>query len=175
MARSKKEKEQETELQEESVDDISALRDESGAAAEGLTELLGFMLDDEEYALDILEIKEIIRLQTITPVPRTPGYLKGIITLRGVIVPVFDLRSRLGLKEAEHGPRTRIVVVYRGDEFAGMIVDSITQVMRVSEDRIEPPPTTIGTVEAEFIKGVTRYQERLIILLNLSRVLDVKA
>jgi purine-binding chemotaxis protein CheW len=187
MARSKKDKEQETEdtaaealpakpeLQEESVEDIGTLRDESGAAAEGLTELLGFMLDDEEYALDILEIKEIIRLQTITSVPRTPGYLKGIITLRGVIVPIFDLRSRLGLKEAEHGPRTRVVVVYRGDEFAGMIVDSITQVMRVSEDRIEPPPPTIGTVEAEFIKGVTRHQERLIILLNLSRVLDVKA
>lgn len=187
MARSKKDKEQETEdtaaealpaepeLQEESVDDIGTLRGENSAAAEGLTELLGFMLADEEYALDILEIKEIIRLQTITPVPRTPGYLKGIITLRGVIVPVFDLRSRLGLKEAEHGPRTRIVVVYRGDEFAGMIVDSITQVMRVSEDRIEPPPPTIGTVEAEFIKGVTRHQERLIILLNLSRVLNVKA
>ena len=66
-------------------------------------------------------------------------------------------------------------MVYRGDEFAGMIVDSITQVMRVNEDRIEPPPPTIGTVEAEFIKGVTRHQERLIILLNLSRVLDVKA
>lgn len=187
MARSKKDKEQETEdtaaealpaepeLQEESVDDIGTLRGENSAAAEGLTELLGFMLADEEYALDILEIKEIIRLQTITPVPRTPDYLKGIITLRGVIVPVFDLRSRLGLKEAEHGPRTRIVVVYRGDEFAGMIVDSITQVMRVSEDRIEPPPPTIGTVEAEFIKGVTRHQERLIILLNLSRVLNVKA
>jgi len=187
MARSRREEEQETEgtageplpaepeLQEESVDDIGKLRDENGAAAESLTEFLGFMLDDEEYALDILEIKEIIRLQTITPVPRTPDYLKGIITLRGVIVPVFDLRSRLGLKEAGHGPRTRVVVVYRGDEFAGMIVDSITQVMRVSVDRIEPPPPTIGTVEAEFIKGVTRHQERLIILLNLARVLDVKA
>jgi purine-binding chemotaxis protein CheW len=186
MARSRKEEEQETEdtaaapqpaepeLLEEPAEDIEKLRDESGTAAEGLTELLGFMLDDEEYALDILEIKEIIRLQTITPVPRTPDYLKGIITLRGVIVPVFDLRSRMGLKEAEHGPRTRIVVVYRGDEFAGMIVDSITQVMRVSVDRIEPPPPTIGTVEAEFIKGVTRHQERLIILLNLTRVIDVK-
>jgi len=166
----------EPEVPEESAGELDELRGERGApVAEGLTELLGFMLADEEYALDILEIKEIVRLQTITPVPRTPDYLKGIITLRGVIVPVFDLRRRLGLKEAGHGPHTRIVVVYRGDEFAGMIVDSITQVMRVSVDTIEPPPTTIGTVEAEFIKGVTRHQERLIILLNLARVLDVKS
>jgi purine-binding chemotaxis protein CheW len=139
------------------------------------TELLGFMISDEEYALDILEIKEIIRLQTITPVPRTPDYLKGIITLRGVIVPIFDLRCRLGLKEREHGPLTRIIVVYRGEEYAGLIVDSITQVMRIGAEQIEPPPTTIGVVEAEFIRGVTRHQERLVILLNLSRVLDVTA
>jgi purine-binding chemotaxis protein CheW len=149
--------------------------EEQVSAGEGLTKLLGFMLADEEYALDILEIKEIIRLQTITAVPRTPDYLKGIITLRGVIVPVFDLRRRLGLDEAGHGQHTRIVVVYRGGEFAGMIVDSITQVMRVGVKEIEPPPPTIGTVEAEFIKGVTRCQERLIILLNLARVLDVRS
>ena len=147
--------------------------EEEGAAEK--TELLGFMISDKEYALDILEIKEIIRLQTITAVPRTPDYLKGIITLRGVIVPIFDLRRRLGLKEREHGPLTRIVVVYRGEEYAGLIVDSITHVMRIGAEQIEPPPTTIGVVEAEFIRGVTRHQERLIILLNLSRVLDVTA
>lgn len=136
-------------------------------------EFLGFMLTNEEYALDILEIKEIIRPQAITLVPRTPDYLSGIITLRGVIVPVFDLRRRLGMPEAEQGPKTRIVVVYRGDEFAGLIVDSITQVMRVDMNAVEPPPPTIAVVEAEFIKGVTRYLERLVILLNLNRVLDV--
>ena len=153
---------------------LGAEEGEDEGAAEK-TELLGFMISDEEYALDILEIKEIIRLQIITPVPRTPDYLKGIITLRGVIVPIFDLRRRLGLKEREHGPLTRIVVVYRGEEYAGLIVDSITQVMRIGADEIEPPPTTIGVVEAEFIRGVTRHQERLVILLNLSRVLDVTA
>lgn len=137
-------------------------------------EFLGFMLADEEYALDILEIKEIIRPQTITTVPRTPEYLRGIITLRGVIVPVFDLRRRLGLRESEEGPGTRIVVVYWEEEFAGLIVDSITQVMRVAVGSIEPPPPTIGLVEAEFIRGVTRHQERLVILLNLKRVLDIR-
>jgi purine-binding chemotaxis protein CheW len=142
---------------------------------ERTVELLGFMLSDEEYALDILEIKEIIRPQALTSVPRTPEYLKGIITLRGVIIPLFDLRRRLGLKETAEGSRTRIVVVYQGEEFAGLVVDSITQVMRVRVDGIEPPPPTIGVVEAEFIKGVTRHQERLVILLNLRRVLDVKA
>jgi purine-binding chemotaxis protein CheW len=136
-------------------------------------EYLGFMIADEEYALDILEIKEIIRLQNITVVPRTPEYLKGIITLRGVIVPVFDLRRRLGLDEAEHSAKTRIVVVYRGEEFAGLIVDAITQVMKVDLEAIEPTPPTIGVVEAEYIKGVTHHRDRLVILLNLARVLDV--
>ena len=141
--------------------------------AEAQIELLGFMLSDEQYALDILEIKEIVRLQPITSVPRSASWLKGIVTLRGVIVPIFDLRSRLGLAEIEHGPDTRIVVVYRGEEFAGLVVDSITQVIRVPVARIEPPPQTIGLVEAEYLRGVTRFQDRLVILLNLARVLEV--
>lgn len=159
----------------ESVEaDVEAAPAEDDAPADvRQAELLGFMLADEEYALDILEIKEIIRPQSITPVPRSPDYLRGIITLRGVIVPVFDLRRRLGLKESEETSSTRIVVVYRGDELAGLIVDAITLVMRINVDRIEPPPTTIGAVESEFIKGVTRDQKRLVILLNLGRVLDV--
>lgn len=143
------------------------------AGAESQVELLGFMLSDEEYALDILEVKEIVRLQPITSVPRSPVWLKGIVTLRGVIVPIFDLRSRLGLAEIEHGADTRIVVVYRGEEFAGLIVDSITQVMRLPVESVEPPPQTIGVVEAEFLRGVVRYRDRLVILLNLARVVEV--
>ena len=135
-------------------------------------ELLGFMLSDEQYALDILEIKEIVRLHAITPVPRSPPWLKGIVTLRGIIVPIFDLRSRLGLAEIEHGPETRIVVVYRGEEFAGLIVDSITQVMRLPVEAIEPPPQTIGPVEAEYLRGVARFRDQLVILLNLPRVVE---
>ena len=156
----------------EDADTAEAL-ETSPDSEEQKVEMLGFMLSDEEYALDILEIKEIIRLQPITIVPRTPAFLKGIITLRGVIVPIFDLRSRLGLKETQYGPLTRVVVVYSGEEYAGLIVDSITQVMRVDANSIEPPPTTIGAIEAEHIRGVTRFRERLVILLNLARVLDV--
>jgi purine-binding chemotaxis protein CheW len=157
------------------LEEVARAEEQGGVAAGEHVELLGFMLSDEEYALDILEIKEIVRLQPITAVPRAPGYLKGIVTLRGVIVPIFDLRCRLGLQEIEHGPDTRIVVVYRGDEYAGLVVDSITQVIRVGVASIEPPPHTIGLVEAEFLRGVARFQERLVILLNLARVLDIKA
>jgi len=135
-------------------------------------ELLGFMLSDEQYALDILEIKEIVRLHAITPVPRSPAWLKGIVTLRGVIVPIFDLRRRLGLAEIEYGPETRIVVVYRGEEFAGLIVDRITQVMRLPVETIEPPPQTIGLVEVEYLRGVARFRDQLVILLNLPRVVE---
>ena len=140
--------------------------------AETHIELLGFMLADEQYALDILEVKEIVRLHAITPVPRSPDWLKGIVTLRGVIVPIFDLRSRLGLAEIEYGPETRIVVVYRGEEFAGLIVDRITQVMRLPVEAIEPPPQTIGPVEAEYLRGLVRFREQLVILLNLPRVVE---
>lgn len=138
----------------------------------GLVELLGFMLADEEYALEVLEIKEIVRLQPVTPVPRSPAHLKGIVTLRGVIIPIFDLRARLGLPRTEYGPESRIVVVHRGEEYAGLVVDSITQVMHVARDGIEPPPQTIGVVESEFLRGVTRFRERLVILLNLPRVTE---
>lgn len=146
----------------------------TGAApgADDQIELLGFMLSDEQYALDILEIKEIVRLHTITMVPRSPPWLKGIVTLRGVIVPIFDLRSRLGLAQIEYGPETRIVVVYRGEEFAGLIVDSITQVMRLPVEAIEPPPQTIGQGEADYLRGVARYRDQLVILLNLPRVVE---
>src|SRR5512137_1893862 len=144
----------------------------SAPGADVQLELLGFMLSDEQYALDILEIKEIVRLHAITPVPRSPPWLKGIVTLRGVIVPIFDLRSRLGLAEIEHGPDARIVVVYRGEEFAGLIVDRITQVMRLPADAIEPPPQTIGSVESEYLRGVARFRDHLVILLNLSRVIE---
>jgi purine-binding chemotaxis protein CheW len=135
-------------------------------------ELLGFMLSDEQYALDILEVKEIVRLHAITPVPRSPDWLKGIVTLRGVIVPIFDLRSKLGLAQIDHGPETRIVVVYRGEELAGLIVDSITQVMRLPVEAIEPPPQTIALVEAEYLRGVARFRDQLVILLNLPRVVE---
>jgi len=144
----------------------------SAPGGDAQVELLGFMLSDEQYALDILEIKEIVRLHAITPVPRSPHWLKGIVTLRGVIVPIFDLRSRLGLAEIEHGPDTRIVVVYRGEEFAGLIVDRITQVMRLPVESIEPPPQTIGQVEAEYLRGVARFRDQLVILLNLARVVE---
>jgi purine-binding chemotaxis protein CheW len=138
----------------------------------GQIELLGFMLADEQYALGILEVKEIVRLHAITPVPRSPDWLKGIVTLRGVIVPIFDLRSRLGLAQIEYGPETRIVVVYRGEELAGLIVDRITQVMRLPLEAIEPPPQTIGLVEAEYLRGVARFRDHLVILLNLPRVVE---
>ena len=156
----------------ETVEQTPAPGSAPGEAAQ--IELLGFMLSDEQYALDILEIKEIVRLHAITPVPRSPRWLKGIVTLRGVIVPIFDLRSRLGLAEVEPGAETRIVVVFRGEEFAGLIVDSITQVMRLPVDAIEPPPPTIGLVEAEYLRGVARYREQLVILLNLSRVVEAE-
>jgi len=136
-------------------------------------EILGFLLADEEYAVDVLEVREIVRLRPITAVPRSPEWIRGIVTLRGVIVPIYDLRRRLGLAGAEPGTDARIVVVTRGEELAGLVVDAITQVIRVPAERIEPPPQTIGEADAEYLRGVVRLDERLVILLDLARVLEI--
>ncbi len=143
-------------------------------ADEEKIELLAFKLSNEEYALDINRIKEIIRPVEITRVPRVPSYIKGIISLRGVIVPVYNLKNRLGLLEANefsNESQKRILILNFDEEFIGIIVDAVTGVVKINEDIIEPTPQIIKGVDAEYLKGVARTNNRLLILLNLDRVL----
>lgn len=143
-------------------------------ADEKKIELLAFKLSNEEYVLDINRIKEIIRPVEITRVPRVPSYIKGIISLRGVIVPVYNLKNRLGLLEANefsNDSQKRILIVNFDEEFIGIIVDAVTGVVKINEDIIEPTPQIIKGVDAEYLKGVARTNNRLLILLNLDRVL----
>ncbi len=139
-------------------------------------ELLSFMLAGEEYALKMEEAREIIRWRRPTKVPRAPEHIIGIISLRGVILPVFDIKKRLGLGELEPSRRTRIVVVSDGgSSLSGMVVDRITGVSSMSREGIEPPPSVIGGNEAEFIEGVGRADDggkRLLILIKTSKALS---
>ena len=132
------------------------------------------MLSDEEYAIDIEDIKEIINLQEITEVPRAPKYIKGIISLRGVIITIFDLRKRLGFQERKYGKDARIIVVSIDNTQIGILVDSVTEVLWMSEIEIEPPPPVIGGIEAEYLKGIGRVKDRIVILLNLNKVLKAE-
>ena len=156
------------------LDDVLlSQRDEVKEEEEEQLQLLTFQLGGEEYALNIMDIKEIIRPKETTEVPKTPDYILGIFSLRGTIIPVFDVTLRLGLTRGERGPQNRIVVVKSREHFFGLYVDSVVQVLDIPLSSIEPPPEILGGVEGEFLRGIGRIDERLIILLNLDRILKL--
>lgn len=134
---------------------------------------LGFLLENEEYVVEMERIKEIIKLKEITEIPGSPPHLLGIISLRGIVVPIIDARKRLGLVAKEPDERSRIIVLYNEDEFIGILVDKITGIMELSEDKTEPPPDSLTPDEAKFIRGINRFGERIVIILNTERVLSL--
>jgi purine-binding chemotaxis protein CheW len=134
-------------------------------------ELISFRLAQETYAIRLTHVQQIIKLREITLVPRAPEYILGLVSLRGLIIPIFDLRRRLGLATREPTRETRIVVVMQGTKVIGLIVDRIEQVVRLPAGTIEPPPPILGDLEAEYIEGIGRFEGRMLILLNLSKVL----
>ncbi|MBI4509102.1 MAG: chemotaxis protein CheW [Deltaproteobacteria bacterium] len=142
-------------------------------AAEYQREVLAFQLAREEYALDILRIREILKMRSITDVPRAPTFVLGIVALRGQVIPVINLRLRLRMPSTPVGKDTRILIVTRDGEQFGLIVDAVNQVVRMRDEEIEPPPPMIGGVESEFVSGIGRPRaDRLLILLNLDAVVN---
>ncbi len=137
-------------------------------------QLVIFQLGREEFAVDVSQVREIIRMQDITRMPKAPSFVEGIINLRGQIIAVLDLAQRLSLESADRGSETRIIVVEAGDAKVGMIVDSVSEVMRISEEEVEPSPALAADVEAVYLKGVVKRDNRLIILLDLARVLGAE-
>lgn len=132
-----------------------------------------FTLAHEEYGIEVDKVRTIERLSPITRVPKTPAFVKGVINLRGVVVPVIDLRGRFGLPEAELGENTRIIIVAANDLEVGFIVDSANDVIDLMSDTIENPPEVVGGIKAKYLSGVAKIGEnRLLILLNLSEVLN---
>lgn len=135
-------------------------------------QVVAFRLGNETYAMDISYIQEIIRMREITFVPRAPHYMRGVINLRGRIVPVMDLSARLGLTTNEETAQSRIIVVEVGGESIGMIVDAVSEVLRLPEDHIEPPTQMAGTQSADYISGLGKVNDRLVLLLDVAKVVD---
>jgi purine-binding chemotaxis protein CheW len=142
---------------------------EAQAASHGQAnrQYLAFHLADEEYALDITQISEIIKVREFTDIPRAPEFVLGIISLRGVVVPVFDLRQRLNLGKSELIATSRVIVCQNDDVTVGFLVDTINQVVDLVDDEVEPPPGVLSGLDRDMVFGIGRYQGRMIILLNL--------
>ena len=148
----------------------SSPRPTSGSGAEASRILVLCHLAGEDYGLDVGWVREIIPWQQITRVPRTPPFVEGIINLRGHIIPVLDLRRRLGLPEGERDRRTRIVVVEREETVVGLVVDAVSEVIRLPAAAIEPPAQVLA-VDAGFVQGIARHGDRLILVLQPDQVL----
>lgn len=139
---------------------------------DGPRQWLTFFLCGEEYAIDIEVVNEIIKPREITDIPRVPEFVLGIISLRGIIVPVYDLARRLGLGSVDRRQPNRIVVCQREDYLVGLLVDNIRQVVRLKEAGIEAAPAVLSGPDRDFISGVGRYQGRMLILLQLKNILN---
>lgn len=131
-----------------------------------------FRLKDEEYGVEVDQVKSIERMESITRVPNTPPFVKGVINLRGVVIPVINLRSRFQMEEEEYTDSTRIVIVHVNEMEVGLIVDAALDVLDVPLDAIEPPPEVVGGIEAAYLRGMAKLEDRLLVLLNLDRVLS---
>lgn len=136
-----------------------------------LRQFVVFKLGDEEYGVDILQVKTIERIMNITRVPKAPKFVEGVINLRGEVVPVIDLRKRFDLPAKERTDSTRIIIVNVDSITVGMIVDSASEVIHLSKEQIEAAPAIVGGIDSDYISGVGKIDERLLILLNLNKVL----
>jgi purine-binding chemotaxis protein CheW len=136
-------------------------------------QLVVFSIGNEFYGVDVDAVESIIKMQEITRLPHAPEFVEGITNLRGAVVPILDLRKRFGLEAVEATRDTRIMIVNMNSTNVGMVVDSVTQVVRISAESIDPPPQMAMTVNSAFIKGIAKLDEMLIILLDLKKVLTV--
>jgi purine-binding chemotaxis protein CheW len=137
-------------------------------------QLVVFELASESYGVDIGAVNTIIRMQSITEIPRSPDFVEGVINLRGSIIPVIDLRKRFGLAVGEATKASRIVVVEASGQMIGMIVDAVAETLRLSQDSIEPPSPIVTSLDSDYVRGVGKLESRLVILLDLDKVLSTK-
>jgi purine-binding chemotaxis protein CheW len=133
--------------------------------------LVCFRLGDEEYGVEIGQVQEINRLMSITRVPRAPSFMKGVINLRGQLIPIVDLRERFAMPAIEPTKATRIVVVEIGHSRIGLIVDGVSEVLKLPVEHIEPAPDMMSDVQTGYVKGVGKSGDRLIVLLDLGPII----
>jgi purine-binding chemotaxis protein CheW len=144
------------------------------AQTEELLQLVSFTIGQEEFGLDIQRIQEINRMVEITRVPNAPEFVVGVINLRGKVIPIIDLRKRFGFPQKESDKNTRIIVVELENMVVGFIVDAVREVIRIPKNITEPPPAIIAGIGSEYITSVAKMENRLLILLDIERLLRDK-
>jgi len=148
---------------------------EKSSGLQETLQLVGFKLGKEFFGIAIIDVQEIIRHQEITMVPRTPDFVEGVISLRGRVIPVINLRKRFSMKISERTKETRIVIVELDCGTVGFIVDAVTEVISIPKKSIEPAPPTATGISREYILGVGKLEDKLMVLLNLNQVLSIES
>lgn len=147
---------------------------QSAAIHADMLQLVTFKLDGQKYAVDILKVQEINNMKEITSIPNAPAYLEGAINLRGKVIPVLNLRRKFGFEENANSELRKIVIMDVRGVIMGLIVDAVSDVLRVTRDVVEPPPPVSSNVSSEFISGIAKLPEGLVILLDMDRLLDAE-
>jgi purine-binding chemotaxis protein CheW len=137
-------------------------------------QLVGFRLDNEDYAIAITKIQEIILMKPITRIPQVPDFIEGLINLRGSVIPIVNLRKRFGLQPREIDDETRTIVVNVHEKTVGCVVDAVTQVMRINRDQIQPPPLGVMAVNHQYLAGLAKLDDRLMIILDIDKLFQAE-
>jgi len=137
-----------------------------------LLHLVSFRLGKDEFGVDILNVYEIIRVVKITAVPNAPIFIEGIVNMRGKVVPIIDLRVKLGLEKKDYDSNTRIIVTQINEYSIGFIVDAVNEVLRIPDDIIEEPPSILSGINSDYIKSIGKLDDRILILINLEKILS---
>ena len=140
----------------------------------GETQLVVFALDKEEFACNIMDVSEVLKMVKATPLPRSLDFVEGVINLRGEVIPVIDLRKRFGLQEVEKTDDSRIIIVEVEKRMVGLIVDSVSEVIRMPEKNIQDSPEKVAGAHTDLIMGVGKVNDRLLIILDLKRILSTE-
>ena len=154
----------------EQLEQQTAESTESRADVEDSTNLITFRLGSGEYAIDIMQAKEIIKMEKITLIPKAPDFVEGVINLRGNIIPIIDLKKRFHLEETEGDKNTGIIIVKIEDVDMGIIIDSISKVVSISNSDIQPPPPMLSGIGQKYIKGVGKLEDKLLVVLDLEKL-----
>jgi len=139
-----------------------------------IVQVVSFSVGEEDYGINIETVKEVIKVKSITQLPKTPSFVRGVINLRGDVIPIIDLREKFGLQQEDYTEMTRVIVVDIDDKSIGMVVDSVSNVINIAQNDIDPPPPLVSGLSEDYLKGVGKVGEELIILLNIDKILTAE-